>query len=240
MSESYQESGSRDSNDLYRTLLHHWAKSGSAEPVAHCMRVSAFTIALARAMNLGRGQIQTIARAAFLHDLGKTVVPSAILHKTGTLTPSEDAAMREHCLHGYEMLQRIPFLQDAAEIVYAHHEHWDGTGYPRRLRGDRIPLGARLLAIADALEEATAGGGARPSKSVQTARQEIASGSGSRFDPEVVGVFLTMPLYLWIELRRRIDPRDEDGPGVAVTKPKGPNAGTSYASASLDADSERA
>src|SRR5205814_3746311 len=112
-----------------------------AETEGHSRRVTAFTIAIARAMGLPKSQIDVIARGAFLHDIGKMAIPDKILTKPGALTPDEITIMREHCYHGYQILSRIPFLAEAAEIVYSHQERYDGTGYPRGLKGDQIPLG---------------------------------------------------------------------------------------------------
>src|SRR5512135_3757357 len=120
-----------------------------AETEGHSKRVTAFTIAIARAMGLQQDAIRVIARGAFLHDIGKMAIPDAILRKPGALTPEETEIMKEHCYKGFQMLRRIPFLQEAAEIVHAHQEKYDGTGYPRGLKGDEIPLGARIFSIAD-------------------------------------------------------------------------------------------
>lgn len=109
-----------------------------AETEGHSKRVTAFTIAMARAMGISHDQIRIIARGAFLHDIGKMAIPDAILRKPGALTPDEIAIMREHCYRGYHLLQRIPFLGDAAQIVYSHQERFDGTGYPRGLKGEEI------------------------------------------------------------------------------------------------------
>src|SRR6476620_5251234 len=106
-----------------------------AETEGHSKRVTAFTIAIARNMGLSKDQIAVIARGAFLHDIGKMAIPDAILRKPGKLTPDEILIMQEHCFHGYEILKKIPFLGEAAEIVYAHQEKYDGTGYPRGLKG---------------------------------------------------------------------------------------------------------
>src|SRR6267154_4177783 len=110
-----------------------------AETEGHSKRVTAFTIAIARAMGLSKDQIAVIARGAFLHDIGKMAIPDAILRKPGKLTPDEILIMQEHCFHGYEILKKIPFLGEAAEIVYAHQEKFDGTGYPRGLKGEELP-----------------------------------------------------------------------------------------------------
>src|SRR5256885_5238675 len=119
-----------------------------AETEGHSKRVTAFTIAIARAMGLSGERIRIIARGAFLHDIGKMAIPDSILRKPGALTPEETEIMREHCFRGYQMLKKIPFLAEASEIVYAHQERYDGSGYPRGLKGDEIPLGARIFSIA--------------------------------------------------------------------------------------------
>ena len=106
-------------------------------------------------MRLPRDKIAVIARGAFLHDIGKIAIPCPILLKPGALRPDETAIMREHCFHGYKMLQKLPFLAEAGEIIYAHHERFDGTGYPRMLKGEQIPLGARIVVVANALNSIT-------------------------------------------------------------------------------------
>jgi len=109
--------------------------------------------------------------------------------------------MRLHCEIGYNMLIRIPFLRDAAEIVLAHHESFNGTGYPRGLKGEEIPLGARIFAVADALDVMTSDQRYRRALPMSHAREEIKRCAGSQFDPEVVKVFLSIPEQRWIELR---------------------------------------
>jgi putative nucleotidyltransferase with HDIG domain len=175
-----------------------------SETEGHSKRVTAYTIALARAMGIGSDAIKVIARGAFLHDIGKMAIPDAILRKPGKLTPAETAVMREHCERGYNILRKIPFLNEAAEIVYAHQEHYDGSGYPRGLRGNAIPIGARTFAIADTLDAITSDRPYRGAKSFDVARLEILRCSGTQFDPAVVEVFLKIPNELWIELRTEI------------------------------------
>src|SRR5271170_1332430 len=126
-----------------------------AETEGHSRRVTVYTIAIARAMGLSKDHIDVIARGAFLHDIGKMAIPDAILRKPGKLDADEVAIMREHCYHGYQILKKIPFLKEASEIVYAHQEHFDGSGYPRQLRGEQIPLGARIFSVADTLDAIT-------------------------------------------------------------------------------------
>lgn len=113
--------------------------------------------------------------------------------------------MREHCYRGYQMLKKIPFLSEASDIVYSHQERFDGTGYPRGLAGDEIPLGARIFAIADTLDAITSDRPYRPAQSLGAAREEIERWSGRQFDPEVVQVFLSMPQNIWEDLRKEID-----------------------------------
>ncbi|HXX29005.1 MAG TPA: HD domain-containing phosphohydrolase [Terriglobales bacterium] len=178
------------------------------ETEGHSKRVTAFTMAIARAMGVPKEAIKVIARGAFLHDIGKVAIPDHILHKPGRLTPEEVTIMREHCYRGYKMLTKIPFLTEAAEIVYAHQEWFDGTGYPRGLKGNEIPLGARIFSVADALDAITSHRIYRPAQTVAAAREEIKRCEGTQFDPQVVRVFLSMPEGIWSELRRDIDARN--------------------------------
>jgi putative nucleotidyltransferase with HDIG domain len=174
------------------------------ETEGHSKRVTAFTIAIARAMGLPREQINTIARGAFLHDIGKIAIPDKILNKPGKLEPDEMMIMKEHAYHGYQIVKKIPFLAEAADIVYSHQERFDGTGYPRGLKGEQIPLGARIFSVADTLDAITSDRIYRAAQTLQAAREEIAKWSGRQFDPEVVNVFLEMPDNIWDDLRNEI------------------------------------
>jgi len=142
-----------------------------------------------------------------LHDIGKMAIPDAILNKPGALTPDEVGIMREHSYHGYQIVKKIPFLQEAAEIVYAHQERFDGTGYPRGLKGEQIPLGARMFAVADTLDAITSDRPYRPAQTLTAAREEIQRWAGRQFDPEVVKMFLSMPENIWDDLRKEINSR---------------------------------
>ena len=175
-----------------------------SETEGHSKRVTAYTIALARAMGIPPVEIKVIARGAFLHDIGKMAIPDDILRKPGTLSNEEQDVMREHCARGYNMLRKIPFLAEAAEIVFAHQEHFDGSGYPNALRGHSIPVGARIFAVADALDAITSDRPYRKAHSFDAAREEILRCSGSQFDPVVVEFFLKIPNELWQELRSEI------------------------------------
>jgi putative nucleotidyltransferase with HDIG domain len=175
-----------------------------SETEGHSKRVTAYTIALARAMGITPAEIKIIARGAFLHDIGKMAIPDEILRKPGQLTPEEQEVMREHCPRGYHMLRKIPFLSGAAEIVFTHQEHFDGSGYPSGLSGSQIPIGARIFAVADALDAITSDRPYRRACGFDAAREEILRCSGTQFDPGVVEVFLKIPNELWHELRSEI------------------------------------
>jgi len=176
-----------------------------AETEGHCKRVTAFTIAIAKKMKVDPALLPQISRAAFLHDIGKMAIPDRILTKPGPLTDEERVVMRTHCEIGYKMLVRIPFLREAAEIVLAHQEYYDGSGYPRGLAGEDIPLGARIFAIADAVDAMISDRPYRKALSIEHARAEVKRCSGTQFDPKAVEVFLSIPESLWLELHGSVD-----------------------------------
>jgi putative nucleotidyltransferase with HDIG domain len=175
-----------------------------SETEGHSRRVTAYTIALARSMGVEAGDMKIIKHGAFLHDIGKMAIPDAILLKPGRLDPEEQTIMRRHCLSGYQIVRKIPFLKEAADIVYSHQEHFDGGGYPRKLRGEEIPLGARIFAVADTLDAITSDRPYRRGSPFSAARNEIARCGGTQFDPRVVEAFLGMPAEVWEELRGAI------------------------------------
>jgi putative nucleotidyltransferase with HDIG domain len=175
-----------------------------AETEGHCQRVTAFTITIAQKMGVDKGLLRQIARGAFLHDIGKMGVPDQILRKPGPLTNEEREIMRKHCEIGYAVLQRIPFLKEAAEIVLSHQECFDGSGYPRGLKGEQIPLGARIFAVADTLDAMISDRPYRKALPISAAREEIERFSGRQFDPQVVEIFLAQPERLWAELHEKI------------------------------------
>jgi putative nucleotidyltransferase with HDIG domain len=175
-----------------------------AETEGHCQRVTAFTISIAKAVPVPINYLPIMARAAFLHDIGKMAIPDSILRKPGPLDNDEKQIMRTHCEIGYNVLTRIPFLRDAAEIVLAHQEFFDGTGYPRGLRGELIPLGARIFSIADALDAMISDRPYRKALPMSHAREEIRRCAGSQFDPKIVEVFLSIPEQHWLDLRENL------------------------------------
>jgi HD-GYP domain-containing protein (c-di-GMP phosphodiesterase class II) len=146
-------------------------------------------------------EIKVLAQGALLHDVGKIAIPDAILRKPGKLSMEEQEIMRTHCARGYEMLCRIPFLADASEIVLTHHERFDGDGYPRGLRGTDIPLGARVFAVADALDAITSDRPYRKADTFAAACESIHSCSGAQFDPSVVAAFSKITYDVWLKLR---------------------------------------
>jgi putative nucleotidyltransferase with HDIG domain len=177
------------------------------ETEGHSRRVTLFTIAIAQALGLPREQITVIARGAFLHDIGKMAIPDEILKKPGKLAPEEMEIMKEHAYHGYQIVKKIPFLVEVAEIVYSHQEWFNGEGYPRHLRGNEIPIGARIFSVADTFDAITSDRIYRRAQSYAAARAEIQKFSGRQFDPEIVKVFLEMPDNIWDDLRKEINDR---------------------------------
>jgi len=171
----------------------------------HSKRVTAYSIALARAVGVDSAALNMIARGAFLHDIGKLATPDAILLKPDSLTAEEMEIMREHCDRGYEIVRRIPLLAEASEIVRSHQERFDGTGYPLGLEGDEIPLGARIFAVADTLDAITSDRPYRKGASFQDARAEIERCAGTQFDPQIVAAFLALPRGLWSDIRAEVD-----------------------------------
>jgi putative nucleotidyltransferase with HDIG domain len=175
------------------------------ETEGHSRRVTAYTIALAREVGVPSDQLRIIARGAFLHDIGKIATPDNILLKPGELDPAEKEIVGQHCVVGYQMVRKIPFLREAAELVYTHQEAFDGSGYPRGLRGEAIPLGARIFAVVDTLDAMTSDRPYRKAVTFDRARAEILRCSGSQFDPAIVQVFLRMPKSVWHNLRLEVE-----------------------------------
>jgi putative nucleotidyltransferase with HDIG domain len=175
-----------------------------AETEGHCQRVTAYTVCIARRMNVNPAMLRHIARGAFLHDIGKMAVPDSILRKPGPLTPDERKVINRHCEVGYAVLHRIPFLQEAAQIVLTHQEHYDGSGYPQGLKGDQIPLGARIFAVADTLDAMISDRPYRSALPLSAAQAEIRRCSGTQFDPKVVEIFLTISERVWLDIRENM------------------------------------
>jgi len=169
----------------------------------HSQRVVRFTRAIAEKMGISGAELGVMCRGALLHDIGKIGVPDAILLKPGPLNTLEWEEMRRHPDIGFQILRGIRFLEEPSQIVLSHQERFDGKGYPRALRGNEIPLGARIFAIADTLDAITSDRPYRKGTSWASARAEILRCAGTQFDPDVVRAFAAIPEERWIELRRR-------------------------------------
>jgi ribonuclease P protein subunit RPR2 len=141
-----------------------------------------------------------------LHDVGKLVVPDAVLMKDGPLDELEWAMIRGHPEAGRTILDKIPFLAGANEIVHSHHERWDGTGYPRGLKGEQIPLGARIFPLADVFDAVTTTRPYREALSIEAARLEVRRGSGTQFCPEAVDAFMSIPVEELERVRDSVRP----------------------------------
>jgi putative nucleotidyltransferase with HDIG domain len=174
------------------------------ETEAHSQRVTAYAISIARTVPVPAQYLQVLARAAFLHDIGKMAIPDKILRKPKHLDDSEKLIMRTHCEIGYNTLTRIPFLREAADMILAHHEFFDGTGYPCGLRGEQIPLGARIISIADAFDAMLRDWPYRNALPMSEAIGELRRCAGTQFDPKIVEVFLSIPGGHWIDLRESL------------------------------------
>jgi len=184
----------------YDATIEGWSRAlelRDKETEGHTERVTEMTLALARAFGIGEEEITHIRRGALLHDIGKISIPDAILLKPGKLTDEEMALMREHPRRAYEMLLPIEYLRPALDIPYCHHERWDGTGYPRGLKGEDIPLAARLFAIVDVYDALTSDRPYRKAWSRDDALEYIRQQAGVCFDPRVVEMFLRMVTEGW-------------------------------------------
>jgi|GEM_PF-2356411 PAS domain S-box-containing protein len=179
----------------YEETLKSWGKLlelRDQETKGHTDRVVELTARLAREMGIKGKELMYIRWGAILHDIGKLSIPDAIIFKPGKLTDEEWEAMRRHPGYAYEVLSEIDFLRPALHIPYCHHERWDGKGYPRGLKGEEIPLAARIFAVVDAWDAMISERPYRGALSREEALHEIKKGVGTQFDPEVVKAFLLL------------------------------------------------
>lgn len=177
----------------YDATIEGWAQAlelRDQETEGHSRRVTELTLKLARELGLRGESLSHIRRGALLHDIGKMGVPDSILHKPGPLSPEEWDVMRKHPVRAYELLSQIPYLQHGLEIPYCHHERWDGSGYPRGLRGEQIPISARIFAVIDVFDALTSDRPYRAALERPEVLEYIRSNSGIHFDPRVVDAFL--------------------------------------------------
>ena len=151
---------------------------------------------LARALGVRESELMQIRWGSLLHDIGKMGIPDGILLKPAALTDEEWVMMKKHPVFAYEMLSPIRYLQQSLDIPYCHHEKWDGTGYPRGLKGEMIPLSARLFAVVDVWDALCSDRPYRPGWPEEKVRAHIRALSGTHFDPQVVDVFMQIPHQL--------------------------------------------
>jgi putative nucleotidyltransferase with HDIG domain len=157
----------------------------------HSYRVTQFSMVLAKKIGITERDLVDVYCGSLLHDIGKIGVPDSILLKHGKLSGEEQKEMSRHPETGHRIISHIGYLSRAAEIIYSHHEHYDGSGYPRALKGEQIPLGARIFSLCDTLDALTVDRPYRKALSFEEAKKYIVSESGVLFDPKVVKVFLS-------------------------------------------------
>jgi HD-GYP domain-containing protein (c-di-GMP phosphodiesterase class II) len=168
------------------------------ETADHCTRVSQNSIRLGSLLSLSEFELKNLKWSAYLHDVGKIGIPERILLKQGELDPEERRIVEKHPLMGYTMIRNIEFLTYATDVVLAHHEKFDGTGYPYGQRDTRIPLHARIFAVIDTLDAMTSHRPYRNALPFSAVQKELERKAGSQFDPEIVGIFLAAPEATWL------------------------------------------
>jgi putative nucleotidyltransferase with HDIG domain len=197
----------------YDTTLEGWARAlelRDKETEGHAQRVTELTVHLARRMGIGEAELAHIRRGALLHDIGKMGIPDSILLKPGPLTDDEWMIMRQHPTFAYDLLTPVAYLRMALDIPYCHHEKWDGTGYPRGLKGDQIPLAARIFTVVDIWDALRFDRPYRKGWPEDRVREYIRSLSGTQFDPQVVDVFLNLNVSATVEPQLNLLLVDDD------------------------------
>jgi response regulator RpfG family c-di-GMP phosphodiesterase len=176
----------------YDATLEGWAKAlelRDKKTEGHSQRVTKMTVRLGQAVGMKDEELVHLRRGALLHDIGKMGIPDSILLKPGPLTEEEWEIMRKHPVYAFEMISSIPYLHPALDIPYSHHEKWDGTGYPQGLKGEKIPLAARVFALVDVWDALSSDRPYRPRWSEEKIREYIRSLSAIHFDPALVDAF---------------------------------------------------
>ena len=185
----------RELQDAYEATLKGWVRAldlRDNETEHHSRRVTLLTVELARLMGMSDNELIHVRRSALLHDIGKIGVPDHILHKPGPLTEEEWVIMRKHPQFAHDMLAPIEYLRSALDIPYCHHERWDGTGYPRGLKGEQIPLIARIFAVIDVWDALSSDRPYRKAWPYEKIVAHMREQSGTHFDPKAVELFLQM------------------------------------------------
>jgi putative nucleotidyltransferase with HDIG domain len=179
----------------YDATIEGWSRAlelRDKETHGHSDRVSRLSLRLAHELGMGEEQMVHFRRGVLLHDIGKMAIPDSILLKPGPLTEDEWVVMRQHPVYAHQMLAGIPFISQAMDVPYCHHEKWDGTGYPRGLRGEAVPLGARIFAVVDVWDALSSDRPYRPAWPHQAVLAYITAQAGRHFDPRVVNAFLAL------------------------------------------------
>ena len=199
--------------DAYRSTLRALTaalETRDLETHGHSERVVTYSLRLGREYGLDSQRTKALEFGSLLHDIGKIGVPDSILRKPAKLTDEEWVLMRQHPVHGQQILRGIEFLEGAAKVVAQHHEKWDGTGYPLGLTGDDIDMCARIFSVADAFDAMTSDRVYRKGKPYEAAAQELDDWAGKQFDPKVVEAFHRVPKEDWAELHARSLVKKED------------------------------
>lgn len=187
-----------NSNLLYLIAI----TDGNEDTLGHSQLVSRYSVLFARELGIeDRSFLIDLERGALLHDIGKIGIPKFVLRKEGPLTQREKEIVKEHPLLGYEAIKGFDFLKNAADVILYHHERYDGDGYPFGLKGEEIPLGARIFALADTLDAITSNRPYKVAKSFREALLEIGKGRDTQFDPHLTDAFLSVPKEKWENIR---------------------------------------
>ena len=200
--------------DAYRSTLKALTaalETRDLETHGHSERVVSYSMRLGREYGLDNERLKSLEFGSLLHDIGKIGVPDLILRKPAKLTSEEWVLMREHPVHGQQILRGIKFLEGAARVVAQHHEKWDGSGYPLGLSADDIDICARIFSVADAFDAMTSDRVYRKGKSYEAAAQELDEWAGRQFDPKVVEAFHRVPKRDWEELHEQSLVKKEEG-----------------------------
>jgi HD-GYP domain-containing protein (c-di-GMP phosphodiesterase class II) len=186
------EQANQELSAAYDATIEGWSRAlelRDKETQGHSERVTSLTLAFAAALGLPREERTHIRRGVLLHDIGKMGIPDSILLKPAALTPEEFAIMRQHTVYAFQLLSPIPYLRPALDVPYGHHEKWDGSGYPYGLKGDDIPLSARVVALADVYDALVSARVYKQPLTHEDAVAYIVAGAGTHFDPQVVAAF---------------------------------------------------
>jgi putative nucleotidyltransferase with HDIG domain len=214
---------SRELEEAYDTTLENFMAAldlRDVETYGHSKTVARYSHVLAEAAGVrDTGALESIRRGALLHDAGKMAIPDSVLKKPGPLTPKEWEVIRRHPALGYGLVRDLKLVREVGNIILCHHERYDGAGYPKGLKGEAIPLEARVFAVADTLDAVTSHRPYRAPRDFRAARRELVDNAGKQFDPRVVDVFCGLDLAVWEKIRfettRLLPPLEDYKPLVA-------------------------